>query len=172
MRTFIGTSIQPAKASAIASMVAPHLNSDQWRAAPVEQWHVTTLFIGEIPSELLDSCLFHVEKIAASTPVITLVNGRLCTMPADAPRMLWIKFDPHPALSALHLELADALGAEPSRHIPYQPHITLARSRKDPTPVDGPMILKELLLDHLTLFRTEFSPAGSIHHAMVTWPLN
>jgi RNA 2',3'-cyclic 3'-phosphodiesterase len=172
MRLFIGTTIPEPLITKISAVAQAHLQDPSWRVAPAGQWHVTALFIGERPEHEVALLKDHVAPIAEGTPKITLHNGVLLTMPERSPRMLWIRFDVDPALTALHLTLATALDAEPSRHLPYQPHITLARSRGRAEPVSATPVIEELVLDHLTLFRTELHSTGSIHHPLATWPLN
>ena len=94
-------------------------------------------------------------------------------MPKQEPTMLWVRFQPNPALTALHVSLAQATGTGPSIHRPYWPHITLARAiAGHPGPVDGPVVLPLLVIDHLTLFHITPSSAGSVHHPIASWPLS
>jgi 2'-5' RNA ligase len=171
MRLFIGTQIDAATAELIRKAASLQLKEDAWRAAPVDQWHVTALFIGERPEHELDKLKAHVKRIAKGTPRMTLTNGKLCTEPRSIPRMLWVKFDPASTLNSLHLTLATALGAEPSKHYPYLPHITLARAKGSPDEVDGPLLLPQIEIDHLSLFHTELHPSGSLHHRIANWKL-
>lgn len=171
MRLFIGTSLDPEKIPPLQQATSTLLRNETWRAAPAEQWHVTALFIGERPSGDLEAIKAHVKRIAKGTPPIMLRNGWLCTTPKSSPRMLWVRFEPSADLNSLHHTLATALNAEPSKHYPYIPHITLARTKGSSGEVDGPLLLPELRLDRITLFQTELHPAGSIHHPLATWKL-
>ncbi len=172
LRLFIGTRVNGTHAAMILSAAGEALANTAWRIAPATQWHVTALFIGACDEGQLPAMKRHLKRISKGTPRITLNNGRLITMPEHEPRMLWVRFDPHPDLTALHMTLATALNAEPSKHLPYLPHITLARSSKGPEPLKGTIILPSLRLDHLTLFSSQLDPAGSIHTPLATWPLN
>lgn len=172
MRIFIGTAIAPSIASAVKEHADEHLAQPRWREAPIDQWHVTSLFVGERDPALIPRIQDVVRTIAARTPPILLLKGRILTMPKEAPTMLWIRFMPSPELTHLHLALAEAIGAEPSSFRPYWPHITLARSRASQiTPVDGDVLVKELKLDHLTLFRSDPGPNGTKHSSISTWDL-
>ena len=112
------------------------------------------------------------KHIASITPRILLQQGQLVTMPKQDPTMLWVRFTPQAELTALHHALAKALGAEPSGYLPYWPHITLARTRRRVAQqASANVVLPALELRELTLFRSDASPAGSVHTPLRTWPL-
>lgn len=173
MRIFIGTAIARQLADSIKKGAEEQLKRTHWREAPMEQWHVTSLFVGDRESSLMPRIEEQVRTIAARTPPIVLQNGRLVTMPKDAPTMLWVRFMPSTELTRLHLALAAAIGAAPSTYRPYWPHITLARSRyKQVMPVDGDVLVKVFRLDQLTLFRSVPGPDGTNHSPISTWDLS
>lgn len=172
MRIFCGTTIPLDSCELIRVRVGTRLNDPGWRVAPMAQWHVTALFIGERDAASLTVVQAAVARIAQATPPISLLNGRLVTMPKDDPTMLWVRFQPEPALTSLHLALAQASGTEPSTYRPYWPHITLARSRKAaPVAMNGELILETLVLDRISLFRSDPSTGGTVHTELATWPL-
>ncbi|MBL7937988.1 MAG: RNA 2',3'-cyclic phosphodiesterase [Flavobacteriales bacterium] len=172
MRIFIGTAVQIGTAKALSAKLGDGLYAPFWRVAPMAQWHVTALFIGERPETVVPVVSAAVAKLASSRTPILLEDGRLVTMPKQDPSMLWIRFRPNTALTALHVALADATGTEPSIYRPYWPHITLARAKTGkPGSVDGPVVLPSFLIDHLTLFRSTPSPGGSVHQPIASWPL-
>jgi|688.fasta_scaffold02362_15 2'-5' RNA ligase len=172
IRLFIGTRVPANVVTLVRSTADQHLAHPFWRVAPEQQWHVTALFIGERPTKDLPGIQAAVERIVVDTPVIRLENGALRTMPEDGPTMLWVRFDPHAELTRLHLRLAQALFMPPSQHVPYWPHITLARSRgKADVLQKPPTVLHEFPLRELTLFRSEPGPHGTIHTPLITWPL-
>lgn len=173
MRIFVGTSIALSTSNGVMEKAREELAAPYWRVAPLAQWHVTTLFIGERPEPTLQTALIETEKLADNQAPIVLLNGRITTMPKQDPTMLWVRFQPNPELTALHVALAEATGTEPSIYRPYWPHITLARAKAGkPAAVDGDVVLPYLLLDHLTLFHSKASPEGSIHAPMASWPLS
>ena len=149
-----------------------HAVSPQWRLAAIAQWHVTTLFIGSRPEDVLPHICSTIGRIAASQMSITLEQGRLVSMPKQDPSMLWIRFRPSHALTALHVALAEATGTDPSVYRPYWPHITLARAKSGHSVhVDGPVLLERFVIDQLTLFRSSPSPTGSVHTPIESWAL-
>ncbi len=172
MRIFIGTSLQPETAADVGRTLQEELAAPYWRVAPVAQWHVTTLFIGERLETVIPAVSAAIAKLAESHAPILLQHGRVVTMPKQDPTMLWIRFQPNPALTAMHLELAGATGTEPSIHRPYWPHITLARSKAGKAMnIGGDVVLPSLVIDHLTLFHSTLSPEGSVHRPIASWPL-
>ncbi|MCB0771492.1 MAG: RNA 2',3'-cyclic phosphodiesterase [Flavobacteriales bacterium] len=173
MRIFIGTALPSALATDLDAHAAEHFNSGAWKVAAREQWHVTSLFVGERDEVLLSGIEAKVAAIAARHAPVTLWDGRLVTMPKDGPSMLWVRFTPSPGLTALHHDLANVLGTEPSIHRPYWPHITLARRRAGRVDaVEGTVVVERFRLDHITLFRSAPSPQGSVHSPIATWPLS
>ncbi len=166
MRLFIGTSIEDPIATRIENVAHKILTDPLWRMAPITQWHITALFIGERDPKELPMIEEAVENIAKRTPAILVKNGRIEAMPTNDPHMLWVKFDPAPQLTGLHLSLAEATSTRPSEHLPITPHITLARSRRSPSPTVSEIFLDELKLDHLSLFRSELLRSGAVHHLL------
>lgn len=172
MRVFIGTAIPPAMAKELSERLHEELTPPIWRVAPTAQWHVTTLFIGERSETLIPAFSATIAKLAESYGPILLEHGRVVTMPKQDPTMLWIRFQPNSALTALHVALAEATGTEPSIYRPYWPHITLARAKAGKAvAMAGAVVIGSLVIDHLTLFHSTLAPGGSIHQPIASWPL-
>lgn len=173
MRFFFGTAIPGELAHDLLPHLEEYLRADYWRVAPIQQWHVTTLFIGEREERLLPILEQVAEKVVASTPPFTLIQGRLVTMPKERPAMLWVRFQPHEILTRMQMALAAATGTPPSVYRPYWPHITIARAKAGVLlPVQGPVILPSLTLDHITLFHSSPSALGTVHTPLKSWPLS
>ncbi|MCU0319496.1 MAG: hypothetical protein MUE88_05400 [Flavobacteriales bacterium] len=173
MRLFIGCGLQAADTALVAAHIDQATWPDQWRMLDRASWHVTALFIGERPAEACDPLLATVEAHAASFAPITLSEGTLCSMPEAAPSMRWVRFLPHPGLTALHHALAGALDVAPSPFQPYWPHITLARSRGGQRHVlehEGLLLMPTLRLTSLSLYRSDRSANGRIHRPIATRP--
>lgn len=172
MRLFLGTSVPPTLSASIAEFARPILAQGSWRPAAPAQWHVTTLFIGEWAADAVVDLMTTVGFALGRASSFTLAAGRLCTMPPTSPTMLWIRFDPHPDHRALHACLAAAAGLPADARDPFWPHITVARARgrlhgREP----GMVVVPWFAVDHLTLYRSDPTPQGSIHTALRTWPL-
>lgn len=172
MRLFIGTPVPTLLAQMVHDRCAMHDRGTAWRFAPLAQWHVTALFVGERPDEVRSMIEEAVERIAGAHAPILLTQGRLMSMPKRAPSMLWVRFSPNAGLTSLHMALARATGTSPSAYRPYWPHITLARSRQGDAPVvDGGVVLESMAMEALTLFRSTPTPEGSVHTPLASWPL-
>jgi 2'-5' RNA ligase len=172
MRLFVGTGMAPVMTTWLHSELRDELDREHWRMAPLAQWHVTALFIGDVDASRLEQVKEQVAMHAAQYGPLRLLNGRSACMPTGHPSMLWVRFDPHDGLSALHRSLAAGIGVAPSPFDPYIPHITLARTHAHNVPeLTEQPLLPELVLSELTLYRTERSPSGSLHTALFTVPL-
>jgi RNA 2',3'-cyclic 3'-phosphodiesterase len=173
IRIFIGTTVPPAVCERILPSAQETLQQGRWRIAPTIQWHVTALFLGEREARYLDVYKEKVERCAARTAPIPLSSGVLVRMPKEDPTMVWVRFRPSPQLTRLHHELAAAFGVPPSHYIPYWPHITLARSRGSAAHLDTtPLVVEEMCLDTLSLYRSDPGPNGSVHTPLATWALS
>jgi len=170
IKLFIGTSIAPALAERIALAAEPLAAPGNWRWSPQQQWHITALFIGQRDQAEVRAIAMAIEQACAVHAPITLHNGRVATMSEDRPSMLWVRFTPSEELSALHHALAQATSTPPSPHEPYVPHITLARGKSAAGIQDGPVLMPSLILQELTLFRSDPGPTGTIHSPLGTWP--
>jgi 2'-5' RNA ligase len=171
IKLFIGTSLGAELVEKIWNRAAPLGARGRWRWSAREQWHLTSLFIGqrdEADLPIVSSAVAHVCK---QTGPITLRNGQLTTMPEDRPSMLWVRFSPSVELGALHNALAHHTSTTPSPHRPYWPHITLARGTGSLLEMPDPTVLPSLLIQELTLFRSDPGPEGTVHSALGTWSL-
>ncbi len=104
---------------------------DGLRWSTPEQWHITLQFYGDI-DETAASCLMQACQQVTDTPAPELTIRTLGRFGAKG--ILFAKVEPTPELQSLHDLLAEAsagCGFVPERR-PFQPHITLARS-KGPT---------------------------------------
>src|SRR5690606_14184118 len=97
--------------------------------AALEQWHVTLLFLGEVDPDRTETISSSIGTIARNSTSIELHNGELCAVPAHAPHMLWVRFDPDPEFTSLHNELAKLNGIPIEKGRAIVPHITIARTK-------------------------------------------
>ena len=171
MRLFIGHATDHADRTSIQQRAKATLSDRAWRIALKEQWHVTLLFLGEVDPERTGAISASIGTIARNSTSIELRDGKLCAMPAHAPRMLWVRFDPDPAFTALHHELAEAIGIPIEKDRAIVPHITIARTKQRPMPIEPIVILDRYVIDHLTLFQSTLDPRGAIHKPIGTWTL-
>lgn len=145
----LGTAVEAARPTARAL-----------RWAPREQWHVTLLFLGEVPDERVDAVAEELGRVAVRHPAMSLSlrgGGTFPTKPVRS-RVLWAGLDGDTeALTALANDLRDAaagLGI-PVEDRRYTPHLTVARAR----------ITTNLTAPHARLdtLATEPWRAGEVH---------
>jgi RNA 2',3'-cyclic 3'-phosphodiesterase len=100
------------------------------RWLPTTQLHLTLAFLGEQQPAILDPLRAALDRVAASTPPLSLEMGGIGVFPTwRRPRVLWLGVDPAPLLMTLATAVANActeLGIAQEQR-PFHPHITLAR---------------------------------------------
>lgn len=163
VRLFIGTPIEESTTIAIAEKAEKHVQRAGIRWAPRSQWHVTALFLGEREATDIPFVLHAMEQCAERHHAVDLLDGRLVAMPEAAPSMVWVRFSPHPGLTLLHHQLAEATSSPPSPYTPYWPHITLARGKRIRLTGEEPLMVPHMMMERLVLFRSDPAPGGRIH---------
>ncbi|RCV54884.1 RNA 2',3'-cyclic phosphodiesterase [Marinitenerispora sediminis] len=112
------------------------------RWTPREEWHLTLLFLGEVPDPEVPALRARLAREAAAHPAMELALRGAGTFPADSERarVLWagVEGDTE-ALTHLAGALHSAAAAHgvPVEPRPYVPHVTLARTR-GPHDLSGP----------------------------------
>jgi len=95
------------------------------RLTPIDRWHVTLAFIGEVPAERLPEAERALGAVAVPKGAALRLRGggRFGQSPSAA---LWAGVDGE--LGELHAEVRERLGAEglPSDGRPFTPHLTVA----------------------------------------------
>ncbi|MBL7964325.1 MAG: RNA 2',3'-cyclic phosphodiesterase [Flavobacteriales bacterium] len=170
LRLFIGTSLDAGTRDHVKQNLPGSVNLADLRWLPAEQWHITTLFMGNWPADRLDEAMVALLSSATRTAPFMLRDGRACGMPEEGPTMLWVRFLPEPAHRQLHVALAGSLGLPPDERDPFWPHITLARGQQVPA-VLGDLVLDHFRVEQLTLFRSDPAPQGTVHSPLMTVPL-
>jgi 2'-5' RNA ligase len=159
--------------------------SETLRLVPVEQLHLTLVFIGEVPDARVG------ELTAAMSgelrqPAFTLsFAGAGVFPPRGAPRVLWIGVEQgRDAAIALQGEVAARLApcGVPPESRPFQPHLTVGRWRDRrqkrsgarSQPDVGGRLVAAMEVERITLFQSRVSSSGSIHtplaHAQLACP--
>lgn len=122
------------------------------RFVPEQNLHLTLYFIGEFPEENLPGLQQRLAAVAAAQAPFTLTFRETAPGPrAGAPRLIWTRFEEHPAFSALSTALCQALNAAPGSYGKFIPHITIARLRKDRGKLPALPVLREPLLPDLAV---------------------
>jgi len=142
------------------------------RFPPLEGLHVTLAFLGPADPGRLPGLLDLAAAATAGCRGFTLRSAGLGGFPRPArARILWLGFDPQPALEALAQGLREALEARsvPFDSKPFQAHLTLARFRE---PVDlaqipfAPVESVSFPVDRFGLWQSERTPRGSRYRSL------
>ena len=137
MRLFAGLAIPEPVRGNLRSLLNQLRPLAEFRWSPVENLHVTTKFVGEFPEERIEELKDELSRLA---PVALDVSIRgLGWFPnAHRPRVFWAGVEGGDALRELAAATDDAtarLGiARETRE--YRPHLTLARMKPAPVPLD------------------------------------
>jgi 2'-5' RNA ligase len=176
MRVFVGITPPPA---AIDDLVARWAiaHPPSGRVTPVESWHVTLEFVGEVDPDELAAVRTGLAQLAADSPAVRLRLAGAGTFG----RIVWAgvsgELDLLAGIAAtVRRVTADALGAEPESR-PFRGHLTLARDVRDAREclevLDG-YRGPSWTVDELQLFSSEpgAGPRGSPHYTVIgRWPL-
>lgn len=149
------------------------------RREPVENLHLTLVFLGEITE--LQAQDLHDALTAFRAPALTLAVEGFGLFGGDRPRLVHAAVSPDPALMTLQTRLtalAHRAGIPPEARR-YIPHITLGRF----PPQRGAEALRlesavalttfraPFPADEITLFRSDRSHHGSVYTALARYPL-
>ncbi|MER5888013.1 RNA 2',3'-cyclic phosphodiesterase [Streptomyces sp. NPDC001941] len=145
----------------------------------IEDWHVTLLFLGELPATTVPLLCAPLAALAAARPPLSLAlrgGGHFDE------RVLWSGIDGD--VAGLHQLGADVRAAVREQGVPFQdrllrPHLTLARARRDDTAsvvraaagLDG-FTGREWRTDRLHLVASNFGrgPGPIRYQDVAAWP--
>jgi 2'-5' RNA ligase len=114
------------------------------RWVPPENWHVTLVFLGDVPERALGRIDAAVAPILQDRAPLPTSLEALEWFPSPLkPRMLTLRVEATPELVSLQAEVAAALRREGfhSEHRSYRPHITLARLKGSRKLIEPPPLL-------------------------------
>ena len=174
MRLFLALDLPADARAAIGlwrdTLVGAH---DDLRPVPDEALHVTLVFLGRRPCELVDrvweSAARAIEGLAA--PILAPVT--LKAVPPRRPRVLALDLeDRNAAAASAQRSLSASLrtaGLHEAEARPFWPHVTVARARgrarvrelEAMTPLDAPFTAT-----HVTLYRSDLHPDGARYVAL------
>jgi len=151
-----------------------------------ESIHLTLKFLGYVAPAMVEQLLTAIEPIRKSQTSIMLEIQDLGVFPhIRCPRILWIGCTGDlPSLLNLVSQIEGAMEplGFPLEEKAYHPHLTLARIKHDNSKVgsvlahlgllEQPRNLGPLLIDRITLFRSDLSPNGAEYTSLWTVPLN
>jgi 2'-5' RNA ligase len=150
---------------------------------PPENLHVTLKFLGAVEEERLALVGRRLEAVASRARRFELAIAGLGAFPAvSRPRVLWAGIsaggETLASLAAAVDEALEALGfAREAR--PFAAHVTLGRvraPRRDPVLAEALAAglqrrFGRLVVDRLTLMRSDLSPHGARYTPLDSWPL-
>ena len=147
------------------------------RFIPEENLHLTLHFIGDTPPEQLPELINKLTMVSNRNAGFTLTFQETAPGPKlNYPRLIWTRFQEHPAFNQLATELCQVTEAAPGALGKFIPHITLARFRKDlPKPQALPVIreanLPDLQVQSFALWQSELRSPHPIYSILKEFPL-
>jgi 2'-5' RNA ligase len=142
MRLFVALVPPAAVLGDLDGAVGPHRAAWpglRWSTPP--DWHVTLVFLGEVAAPVADRLAPRLERAAQRHPPLSLACTSAGAFPSSArARVLWSGLDgDRRALAGLAASVAAAAGRAgappPGAGRSFRPHLTLARSRREPADV-------------------------------------
>lgn len=163
MRLFLGFAPQSAERAVYSLCDRLELPDDlPLRWVPPENWHITLVFLGEVPERSLGRLVDTISPIVTECPTIPVSMQALEWFPsALKPRMLTLQVEAAEPLMALQADVAGALRREGfhSEQRSYRPHLTLARTKGSRKLLAPPALLPiapiQAQLDELVLFESQ-----------------
>ncbi len=165
----------PARIASSLSRSLGELVLPEHRRVPVEQIHLTLLFIGDTPPRQLDAVGESVRRASAGLGSFELGPLRLVTLPSGGrARLVAAETDAPATLLELQRRLATRLARAPRRDGGgFRPHLTLCRFR---TPsraaaLEQPLSMPAFGVDRIVLMRSTLTPQGARHQEVIACPL-
>jgi 2'-5' RNA ligase len=179
VRLFFAVELPPEVQAALGRL-KPRDDDRAYRWSDPSLLHVTLAFLGEQPSERLET----LERVgssvaAASRPGVLRLGEAGSFGTRRAPRVLWVGLGGDlAALNRLQASLVAALREQGVQldEGDYRPHITLARRREGavgpaPWPPRSPLRALAIPVSRLTLFESRLSSRGPTYIPVQRWPL-
>jgi 2'-5' RNA ligase len=189
VRLFFALTFDPAEASKIARLACEASKDPRRRVTPLNNLHLTVLFLGNSSADLLPQ-LFVAARLAcanvASFPLHLHQRELFVSGRTRRPTQIEALVPDEPSRASLqHLfdELTRALrgisriaNAHPLGQRPFRPHITIARTRSDPpcrTPPTAPQLINLSLsrVRYLSLIESKTMPAGAQYRCVERFAL-
>jgi RNA 2',3'-cyclic 3'-phosphodiesterase len=176
MRLFVAVPLPEALKTAIRPYQQVY-RQDFIRFVPEENLHLTLHFIGEAAAEALAPLQQQLARAAAAHPPFTLTFRETAPGPkAGSPRLIWTRFEEHPAFAALSVAICQALNAAPGAYGKFIPHITIARLRKDrgkvpPLPILREPAIPDLPVTGFALWQSQLQSPHPVYSILADFPL-
>ncbi len=175
LRLFVALYPPPAAAQQLLAFL-PSLPLPSHKPTPLDQLHLTLLFIGETDLRQLPQVQESVERAASGLPAFTLTPQRLTTLPSPSSprtpaRLLACETSWPPHAAELQRRLAQRLARNVKQRdsAAFHPHITLARF-STPNPraaIDQPLAMHPFAVGEVVLVQSVLSTGGAKHTAVM-----
>ncbi|MGQ9863821.1 MAG: RNA 2',3'-cyclic phosphodiesterase [Bacteroidia bacterium] len=172
MRLFLGFDL-PLQMRSWLLQIRPAWEARDLRWVPLENWHLTLAFLGEVEEAHLPTLQQKLEDFFASQKAILLKANRLEWVPSpQKARLLWLRMESTQAYEDLIRKLHQLL------HLPLTepplPHITLLRCSHATGRENlllPPVEPKAFLLTVVYLYQSMLMPKGSRYSKLYRFPL-
>lgn len=139
---------------------------------PEENYHITLVFLGEVPIHFLESLQHPMENLVRRySPFRFALNGWGTFPPGRRLfNVLWVGLNYEKTLLQFHRELSRITGVFERRE--YTPHITVARNGRRKVSFDEDVIIPDLefTVGELTLFQSILRREGPLYRALRRFP--
>jgi 2'-5' RNA ligase len=145
-----------------------------------EQWHLTWLFLGNVPTAKIPSIMERLsESLATVKPIPVEAQDIVFWPSAKKAKLIVCRLMPSPKLLRVFDVIRRALPDFPPDKT-FTPHLTLARLKEPKEPVAAgkpgwsfdPLPPATCLLDTITLYSSTLNPTGAIYTPLHMVPLN
>ena len=150
-----------------------------------ENLHITLKFLGDTPEGTIDELKQVVQQAVKNiSPFVITVRGFGVFPDKRAPRTIWTGIDcEQSALEDLALQVESSVMSLgfPEEKKAFRPHLTLARIKKDNLAIGqaiqqsgiltDPFVFGRLLVEQVTLFKSDLRPTGSVYTKLWAVPL-
>jgi len=129
MRLFLAFELPDSVRNEISRSFSPYMEKyPNLKWVPPENYHITLVFIGEVPAYYVDSINEPLKGVAKSFEPFEFSLDGWGTFPPGKPffNVLWVGLNFEERLVNFHRQLMRITGVYENR--PYKPHITVARS--------------------------------------------
>lgn len=186
LRTFLAIDLPASLHSAIGQKqqnLKRELPNIAWVKS--ENLHITLKFLGDTPESKVEEMKQVVKHIAEGfAPFVIILRGFGVFPDTRSPRTLWTDLEGESTLLenlAIQIESGVIPLGFPKEGKPFRPHLTLARIKKDHHLVGqaiektgvlaDPFIFGRLLVEQVTLFKSDLRPTGSVYTKLWSVPL-
>lgn len=173
-RLFFGIPVPETVASHFATLSL----SDGLRRVAPRNFHITLLFLGDVPSQKIPELRQAAGQITFAPFDVTL-NGYGCFPEKGRPNVIWAGFSPNDELHGLRDRLADKIRETgiPFDNKPWHPHITIARNRnadgRETRNTLASFTLPELAdfrIGRFILYESELRREGAVYNQRFQFP--